>query len=410
MKILFLAHRIPYPPDKGEKIRAWQELRFLASRHKVDLFAFADRREQATGRPALAQFCRKMHFEELPHGLAIARAVVSLLTGKPFTIGYYHSPAMEKAVSAALAQENYDAVFVYCSAMAPYVMSSPALPVCVDFVDSDASKWAQYARYTSFPLSWVFRQEALKLGQYEREVAGTARLSLVSTSLEGKAIDPDGRFGVRAIENGVCLPAPETNPLSAGIAALGKYVVFVGQMDYLPNVDAACYFADQILPLIRRLHPELQFVVVGRNPSSRVRRLSDLPGVVVTGTVPDVQPYLGSAVAAVAPFRICQGIQNKILEALAIGLPVVATPRPARAVGATSEELLFVADGAQDFARAVVAVLENPRLRQNLRGKEFVKRRFDWERNLEPLDQWLKEAVGAGCGASEEISNYVATG
>jgi glycosyltransferase involved in cell wall biosynthesis len=179
-------------------------------------------------------------------------------------------------------------------------------------------------------------------------------------------------------------------------------------MDYFPNVDAACYFAKQILPHIRRTHPDLRFVVVGRNPSPRVRSLTALPGVVVTGTVPDVQPYLRAAAAAVAPFRICQGVQNKILEALAIGLPVVATPRPARAVGASPDELLFVAQHPKEFAKAVVSVLETPQLRQNLSGRQFVERRFDWERNLEPLERWLLEAVGERSCTSGETVKYVA--
>lgn len=408
MNILFLAHRIPYPPDKGEKIRAYQELRFLAARHTVDLFAFADQIEQETGRPALGQFCREMYFEELPRKAALARAALNLLTGNSFTTGYYHSATMGNAVNEALARKHYDAVFVYCSAMAPYVLDSSRVPICVDFVDSDASKWAQYARYTAFPMRWVYGREARKLGRYEQKVARTARLSLVSTPLEIEAIDPDGHLGVRSLENGVSLVAPRTGELPAEIAALGTYVVFVGQMDYLPNVDAACHFAKQILPRIRRTHAELRFVIVGRNPSSPVRRLAALPGVVVTGTVPDVQLFLRGAAAAVAPFRICQGVQNKILEALAMGLPVVATPRPARAVGASSDELLFVAQEPEEFARAVVTVIESPHLRQNLGGREFISRRFDWGRNLEPLERWLQEVAGEGCCVSGEMSKYVA--
>jgi sugar transferase (PEP-CTERM/EpsH1 system associated) len=408
MNILFLAHRIPYPPDKGEKIRAYHELRFLASRHTVDLFAFADQTEQAKGRPALAQFCREMYFEELSQRAALARAALSLLTRRPFTTGYYYSSAMAKAVNEALAHKHYDAVFVYSSAMAPYVLDSSKVPVCVDFVDSDASKWAQYARYTAFPMSWVYGREACKLGRYEQKVARTARLSLVSTLLEIETIDPDGQLGVRALQNGVSLSAPVAGELPAEISALGTYVAFIGQMDYFPNVDAACYFAKQILPHIRRTHPDLRFVVVGRNPSPRVRSLTALPGVVVTGTVPDVQPYLRAAAAAVAPFRICQGVQNKILEALAIGLPVVATPRPARAVGASPDELLFVAQHPKEFAKAVVSVLETPQLRQNLSGRQFVERRFDWERNLEPLERWLLEAVGERSCTSGETVKYVA--
>jgi sugar transferase (PEP-CTERM/EpsH1 system associated) len=407
MNILFLAHRIPYPPDKGEKIRAYQELRFLAARHTVDLFSFADASEQAVGRLPLEALCRSVYLEELPRSRAMARAGLSLLGGQPFTTAYYSSKTMAKAVREAVARNHYDAVFVYCSAMVPYAEGCSPIPVCVDFVDSDASKWEQYSRYVGIPMSWVYAREARKLGHYEKEVARTARLCLVSTPLEIESIDPDGRFGVRAVENGVTLPSSEPSAVRAEIVSLGPYVVFVGQMDYFPNVDGACYFAEQILPLIRRKHPELQFVVVGRNPSRRVRRLAGLPGVTVTGAVPEVLPYLESAVAAVAPLRICQGVQNKILEALAIGLPVVATPRSARAVGASSAELLFVAETQADFARSVIRVRENPVLRRASGGREFVRRHFDWNQNLEPLDSWLRQAAGETSSAGHESRTSV---
>jgi sugar transferase (PEP-CTERM/EpsH1 system associated) len=409
MKILFLAHRIPYPPDKGEKIRAYQQLRFLAAHHVVDLFAFADPAERSAGMPALAPLCREMYFEELTRGKALVRVCVSLLTGRPFTTGYYHSSTMEKAVRAALSRNDYDAILVYCSAMAHYVADCTSVPVCVDFVDSDASKWAQYARYSRFPMSWLYAREARKLGKYERDVARTARRSFVSTPLEIEAIDPDGRLGVQTLKNGVATPA-RRGTVRPEIARLGTYVVFVGQMDYLPNVDAACHFANDILPKIRRRHPHLQFAIVGRNPSNQVKRLASLPGVIVTGTVPEVQPYLENAAVAVAPFRICQGVQNKILEALAIGLPVVATPRPARAIGATSAELLFVAETPDEFASAVIRVLEEPQLRSGSNGCEFVQSHFDWEQNLQPLELWLQEVTGENRRVSDNAINYVAAG
>jgi polysaccharide biosynthesis protein PslH len=407
MNILFLAHRIPYPPDKGEKIRAYHELRFLGARHSVDLFAFGDPSEQAVGRRALGEFCRRMYFKELGRGAAIARAAGSLISRRPFTTAYFRSATMKRAVRDALARNSYDTVFVYCSAMAQYVLNSTRVPVCVDFVDSDAAKWAQYANYKAFPMSWVFAREARKLGRYEREIARVARLSLVSTPLEVESIDQHGQLGVRALENGVSVPPAQSGEISVDVTALGTYVVFVGQMDYFPNVDAACYFAEQILPQIHETHPELRLLIVGRNPSPRVRRLSALRGVIVTGTVPDVQPYVKGAVAAIAPFRISQGVQNKILEALALGVPVVATQRSARAVGATSNELLFTAEGPREFARAVVTVVESPQLRQNLCGREFVKRRFDWEQNLKLLDRWIQEAIHERCCASDETINYV---
>jgi polysaccharide biosynthesis protein PslH len=398
MRILFVAHRVPYPPDKGEKIRAYHELRFLASRHKVDLFAFADQRERAIARPVLSEFCAGIHLEDLPKRAGIIRAIMSLFSSKPFTNAYYFSPKLAAVVRAAIKNNQYDVAFVYCSAMAPYVAGLSSVPMVVDFVDSDASKWAQYARHSIFPLSWLYRREASLLAQHERKVAQAARLCLASTALEMEAIDPEKGLPFRLLENGVSMPAPLSNGVSSEIAALGKYIVFVGQMDYRPNIDAVCYFAREILPQVHKAHPDLKFLVVGRNPSWRVRRLARLPGIVVTGEVPEVHPYLRGAIAAVAPFRICQGVQNKILEALVMGLPVVSTPRPALAVGGAACDSLFMAESPGDFSRKLIQIIEDPMRGRDLGSNTvtFVRERFSWQRNLAPLEHWLEEAVIRG--------------
>jgi sugar transferase (PEP-CTERM/EpsH1 system associated) len=398
VKILFLAHRVPYPPDKGEKIRAYHELRFLAARHEVDLFAFADKQEREAALPALSKLCRRVHLEDLPRHMATLRAMTSLLTSKPFTNAYFFSNRLATAIRTAISNNRYDAAFVYCSAMASYVVESSPVPVIVDFVDSDASKWAQYAQRSGFPLSWLYRREAALLGQYERKIAQTARLCLAATSLETEAIDPENKLSLRVLENGVSVSKAFSAEIPDEIAGLGRYVVFVGQMDYRPNVDAVCYFADEILPDVRKAHPELKFLVVGRNPTRRVRRLAGRPGVVVTGTVPDVHPYLCGAVAAVAPFRICQGVQNKILEALAIGLPVLCTPRPARAIGGGACESLFIASSSSEFSRMLIKIIDDPKGAREVSGKavDFVSQRFNWDRNLAHLEVWLQEAVNEG--------------
>jgi polysaccharide biosynthesis protein PslH len=395
MRILFIAHRVPYPPDKGEKIRAYHELRFLAARHTVDLFAFADQQEQALARPALSQFCANVHLEDLPKGTAMIRALGSLFTSKAFTNAYFYSPKLEKALQLAITNNHFEAAFVYCSAMTPYLEPFSSLPMIVDFVDSDASKWAQYARHSAFPFSWLYRREAFLLGQHEKKVAEAAKLSLATTPLEVEAIDPGKRLALRVLENGVSMPDNSSGAVPREIRALGSYVVFIGQMDYRPNIDAVIYFAEEILPLIRESRTDVKFLVVGRNPSKSVRRLQRLPGVVVTGAVPDVLPYLQGAIAAVAPFRICQGVQNKILEALAMGLPVVSTPRPALAVGGEACDSLFVAETPVEFSRALIKLVDDPMHGRNpgSNAVEFVRRRFNWERNLAPLEAWLQDVV-----------------
>ncbi len=395
MKILFLAHRMPYPPNKGEKIRAFHELRFLAARHTIDLFCFAETREAAKGQRALRAFCRHIYVERLNPTGAMLRAACGLLGKQPLSLPYFYSPRLRSAVLRSLAEENYDLIFIYCSSMAQYIPQPPPLPVVIDFVDIDSAKWAQYARFSPFPLSWVYAHEARCLARYERELASAFPGAVVATPLEAACLAGNGCPSVTVIGNGVSLPPnSDGSRLPEEVRRLQPYVLFVGTMNYRPNVDAVIYFSEEILPRIHRSHPELLFLIVGNHPTRKVRRLANKPGVVVTGGVPDLRPYFWGATAAVAPFRISQGVQNKILEALAAGLPVVSTSRPARAIGARHAETLIVADAPEEFAEAVISMLEDPALRNRFRnGAAFVREHFDWDRNLSRLESLLEAAV-----------------
>ncbi len=402
MKILFLAHRIPYPPNKGEKIRAYHELEYLGARHTVDLFCFADSPEEARGHQALAPFCRRIYVHTLSRWKAMWRAARASWKGEPFSLGYFHSAEFQSAVRKAVAEDRYDSIFVYCSAMGQYVPQPCPCPAVIDFVDVDSAKWAQYASASNFPFSWVYAREAHCLAEYEKKLVRAFSASVVATAQEAAQLAGEHPLHVTVVRNGVRLRQDAEVPrIPEELRALQPYVVFVGTMDYRPNVDAVTYFVEQILPAIHGKHPELRFLIVGHRPARQVRRLGRRPGVIVTGVVPDIFSYLQGAVAAVAPFRISQGVQNKILEALATGLPVVSTSRPAKAVDARHAETLLIADTPKDFAEAVIALLEDPLLRSRLQaGAALVREQFDWDTNLRRLEQLLESVVGGSGTAS----------
>lgn len=410
MKILFLAHRIPYPPNKGEKIRAFHELRYLAERHTIDLFCLADSPEEAAQQRGLQCVCRRVHVETRSPVHAMIYAARSFLRKEPLSSAFFYSPKLRAAVLRALADEKYDLILVYCSSMAQYVPQPAPAPVVIDFVDTDSAKWAQYAKVSAFPLSWLFAREARCMARYEKQCAAASSASVVATAQEAAALDGEGQFAVQVIENGVCLSPEATSDLPDEVLCLQPYVLFVGTMDYLVNVDAVTYFVGDILPRVQQTHPELRFVIAGRNPSRRVRRLARQPGVVVTGAISEVHSYLRGATAVVAPFRLSQGVHNKILEALAAGQPVVSTSRPAQAIGARHGETLLVADSPEEFARAVVSLVEDPMLRSRFRGAvELIRQRFDWQKNLKQLEELLERAAGLaqkieiGASTSAEI-------
>ncbi len=406
VKILFLAHRIPYPPNKGEKIRAYEELQFLAARgHTIDLFCFADSAEEAEGQQALRLLCRHVYVETFPRGSVFSRALAGLWARQPLSVACFRSGTFKAAVRRALDEERYDLIFVYCISVAEYATAAGKTPVVIDFVDADSAKWAQYARYSSFPFSWLYAREARLLSEYERKAARAAQAAVVATPLDAAQLGGGVQLAAEVISNGVSLPPGECASLPEEIRRLQPYAVFTGTMNYRPNVDAVVHFAEEILPRIRERQPELGFMIVGRNPARRVRRLARQPGVIVTGGVDDVRRYLKGAAVSVAPFRIAQGFQNKILEAMAVGLPVVSTSGPARALGLQHGEDLLIADTPGEFSRAVLSVLEDASLRSQLqRAAASVRGRFNWSVNLSRLERLLANVVKgphAACVAAE---------
>jgi sugar transferase (PEP-CTERM/EpsH1 system associated) len=401
MKILFLAHRIPYPPDKGEKIRAFHELQFLGSRHEVDLLCFADSDAEAEEQKALKDLSRNIYVETRSRTKLAAGVARSFLRGEPLSCGCFFSWKFQVEVRRALALCTYDVIFIFCSSMAQYLPRPLPSPVVLDFVDIDSAKWAQYAQRSRPPFSWVFAREARKLARYEEDWARVSSSTIVSTRQEASLLQGEG-IPVEVVSNGVEIPEERLDPLPAEIRALQPYAVFVGTMDYLPNVDAVEYFAQEILPRVRERHPELKFVIVGRDPARRVRKLKRTQGVVVTGTVPEVGTYLAGATVVVAPFRIAQGIQNKLLEGLAMGKRIISTPGPAAAIAASHGENLLVADNSQDFAQALVALLEDPEIYCCYsEGVDFVRKNFNWRDKLNHLEQLLLRAAVLTPGREE---------
>jgi sugar transferase (PEP-CTERM/EpsH1 system associated) len=395
MRILFLAHRLPYPPDKGERIRAYHELKFLGKRHSIDLFTFADTVAEAENQQALQKLCRRIYVEARNPITVLTGAVRSLFRGEPLSCGCVFSHRFQREVHRALSAERYDVIFVNCSSMAQYIPRGLSVRLVADFVDIDSAKWSQYAKRSRAPIAWLYSREARSLAQYEVDWARTSASTIVATRHEAALLSAESALQVEVVRNGVEIPAVCADELPPEVKVLQPYALFLGTMDYRPNVDAVEHFANDIFPLVRRRHPELKFVIAGRNPSRLVRKLARRPGIVVTGPLPRVDIYVAGSTVVVAPFRIAQGIQNKILEGLAAGKPVVSTSGPARAIGARPGETLLVADSAKEFADAVVAVLENPELRRRFeRGRDFVRQNFDWHTNLSHLEQLLERASG----------------
>lgn len=394
-----LAHRLPYPPHTGDKVRAYHILRHLARRHAVTLACLGDEREPVTAE-ALRELVPDLVVEEQPRLRRACRSLWTLARGGSATFGYFHAPALHARIAARAAGQPFDAVYVSSSSMAPYARHAAGAPVIVDFVDVDSDKWRQYAASLPPYRAWLYRLEADRLGAEEARAARGAVRSLVTTRAEAELLArlaPGADIAV--VPNGVDLdyfrPAPRD--LSAAPA-----IVFTGAMDYLPNADAAVYFAERIFPRVREAAPEARFLIVGKHPTRAVRRLAERPGVVVTGSVPDVRPYLRQAAVAVAPLRIARGVQNKILEAMAAGLPVVATSLAHRGLEAVPGRHLLVEDEPARFAEAVIWLLATPGHRMVLgaAARRFVEQHHAWSATAEAVERIVEAAVARPAGAA----------
>jgi len=278
VKILYLAHRIPYPPNKGDKIRSFHEIKHFSRNHQLHLLAFDDNPGDARHADALLRLCSTVEIVPLDSRRQSTRALLSMLSGNPWTLGYFRSPEMQRKVAAKLKDANL--AFVYSSSMAPYVANAP-VPKVLDFVDSDAAKWQQYSERKS--PSFLYSYEAHRLAQFEQQMTARFDFSVFVSPREAEHLPKSDR--IRFITNGIDLDFYQ--PINTNTKS--HDIIFTGLMDYFPNIDAAVFFARDVFPLIRSRVPDARFVIAGARPSASVKRLIRIPGVTITGTVPDIR-------------------------------------------------------------------------------------------------------------------------
>jgi sugar transferase (PEP-CTERM/EpsH1 system associated) len=411
MRVLYLCHRIPYPPDKGDKIRAFHQVRCIAERHEVDLFALVDDPADLAHRSVLERYCGSVKVARIYPRFARLKTLPYLLTRTPLTLPWFHSAELASEVLMALGKRSYDRIFVYSSAMAQYVDWHDSPQVVTDLVDVDSDKWIQYASFVKFPWTAIYRREGQALRRYEREVCQRSSAVVVTTDREARLMDdicPGAN--VHVIPNGVdsAYFAPEPGSPNAHTRNTSSpAVAFVGDMSYFPNEEAASFFANSILPLVRKQVRDARFLIVGRNPTRRVRELQKIAGVEVTGRVPDVRPWLAQAQVSVAPFSISAGIPNKVLEAMSCGVPVVATRRGVQGLSADVAGAVETGDTAEELASKVVDFLRNPSLarRKGLEGRERVVLAHNWERSVDLLLDLLEnpERLESGHSCAQSV-------
>ncbi len=391
--LLLLVHRIPYPPNKGDKIRSWHLLQHLARRYRVHLATFVDDKDDWQYVPHVRKLCASSHFAPLNPRIARVRSLRALLANRAMSLDYYSDRGTRHWVRHAMGAKKIERIVVFSSPMAQYAQPYPDARRIVDLCDVDSEKWRQYAGQKPWPASLLYAYEASRLLRYERKVAACSDATLLVSQPEAqlfRGLAPESAARIGFYSNGVDTAyfSPDgdyTNPYGPGEQA----IVFCGAMDYWPNIDAVEWFAREVLPAVQARSPAARFVIVGARPAPTVQALAALPGVVVTGTVPDVRPYVAHAALSVAPLRVARGIQNKVLEAMSMARTVILSPQALEGIDAVPGRDVIVADDAAAFAAAVSAQLAAPG-GFGAAARACIEAAYGWDARLAALDALLE--------------------
>jgi polysaccharide biosynthesis protein PslH len=392
LKLLLLTHRVPYPPNRGDRIRAYHLLKFLSTRHEVSLACLADELFDSTTESELRRLTERLAI--IPQSAAGKwfQAALAFTRGRTATSGLFASARLTKTIRQWTAKEKFDAVIAYCSSMAPYAFlpELSGTPKLVDLVDADSQKWLDYANQAQAVKRVLYGIEGRRLRAFENRL--TQESSAIALVSEAEAelfrtICPNDR--THAILNGVDLEYFQSEESSEQIRPFS--CVFVGALDYGANIDALEWFCSAVWPEVKRLEPQASLELVGRCPTRSIQKLVELPGVSIAANVPDVRPYLRRASLAIAPLRIARGIQNKVLEAMSMGKAVVATAGAAAGLNFEAGVHFVQADTPQEWIAALQRLWasESERSRLGRAGRKYVETYHSWDSTLEPWESLL---------------------
>lgn len=393
MKILYIAHRIPFPPNKGDKIRSFNQIKYLSENNEIDLVCIADEKEDIQYRGSLENYCENVFVFPLDKKAARIKGLLSLLKLKPISSGYFYIEKLKNIVSELIKKREYDAVFCFCSPMAEYVFREKNLTkekLVMDFCDLDSDKWDQYSKSSPFPFNLVYKTEAKLLFEYEKKINKVFNHSFFVSGFEAELFKRKNLCAenITPIPNGVDFKYFSKN---GNGKTPGKKVVFTGVMDYYANIEGVLWFAEKIFPQLMKKHDDLEFYVVGKNPVKEIKDLEKNRRIRVTGFVDDIRPYYEMADICVVPLKIARGIQNKVLEAMSMERAVVSTSKALEGIDAVPGKDVFKADTEDEFIKKIDELLMDGDLAEKTgkRARNLIKEKYSWENGLKNLEALL---------------------
>ncbi len=386
-KLLMVTHRVPHPPNRGDRIRTWHLLRELSAQFDIHLACIADEPVSFDSWREMKKHAVELAIEPGSRLSRYTRGFASLASGRSFTEGAFFSPALKATIDRWAADHAFDAALGVCSSTARYIQHLPIARKVLDLVDTDSRKWADYADASRGPARSLYQLEAERVAQCEREIGRNFDAVTVVTQREAQSFsDIAPLANVVVAANGV-----DRSFFSPRFHQPEPVAVFTGVLNYRPNVEGITWLARHIWPHITQNIAGARLRIVGRDPSRAVQRLAEINGVEVIGSVPDVRPYLHEAAVAVAPMRIARGVQNKVLEAMSMALPVVTTPQAAAGVHARDGEEFLVADSSNQWIEGLTNILTNTHFARTLgqAARQFVDSTHRWDQCLRPLCELL---------------------
>lgn len=400
MNILFIAQRIPYPANKGEKIRSFNQAQFLAELgNQVYVISPLEEKSEAVYVEQLAKLtnfsCEYALLSNKP-----LRLITGLVKGESLSVANFYSAQLQNIINNALTNQVFDAIICTSSAVAKYVFNSRVLSslpkkpkLIMDYMDLDSDKWQQYADKANFPMKLVYQREAKLISQYEIKIQkhfdACFFIADAEVNLFKKAAG--NITNVHTLGNG--MNTDEFFPVTTPPNNNAPKFIFTGVMDYKPNVDAVIWFVEQCWPAIIAQYPQAEFIIAGMNPNTAVMSLQKYKGITITGFVEDILPYYHKADYFVAPFRLARGVQNKVLQAFACGLPVISTPMGAEGIDCVDGEHILLANTPDEFLQQVRLLEQDDCLKQAIKADALtlIHEHYSWQGKLAPLKTLIEK-------------------
>ncbi len=394
MKILFTANRFPYPPYRGDKLKIFHLAKRLSVRHELHLVTFLQDKQDLQYLPELKRIFKEVHLIPLSKAQSYSNSLLAFFRKEPFQVRYFYSRRMMQTLNRLYAEHHYDVVHVQHLRMAQYWAAQEEVPRILDLPDAYSLYWQRRVAAKRGPLKWLAAMEQKRVLRYE-QILNAYTLSLVCSGEDQQYLQQTcGIHNVQLLPNGVDL---DTFSNEGHDYRLNKVLLFTGNMDYAPNVDAVVYFSQEVLPLIQQKIPDVRFIIAGQRPVKKVRELAG-GSIEVTGFVRHLSEMYQQAAVVVAPLRFGAGTQNKVLEAMAMGVPVVSRNIGFNGLNIRSGEGVFLATETETFARHCVALLESEEARRvtGEKGKEVIRSQFDWDVVAERLEYYFESMIKKG--------------